>query len=507
MDEIKPDVRRWAYAGPVARAYENSRAPVAMIVGPTGGGKSTASARRCLRVAMWQHPSPRDGVRRARIVCICPTYRRAWDTVMPSYFKVFPSDHGDFKGARGDPADHTFESEVLISGRTARLWVQVLFRAVGDLDIEDFFRGLEATAFWLPEADTNGDLAAIVSLASNRAGRFPEPDDRPASATDAYKGVFGDANAPVIGSAFHDRFYLRRMLDKKRAPDTDRLFLQPSGFSPNAENLDNLKKIARDFYADQARQLDRYDVGRLLENKPGPGRHGLAVHPNFDFERHVSRQPIEVDAHSPVYIGVDAGSNTLHPGAVFFQRSYGGQWKALAEIHVAEGQMNNDLFAEEIRRVFNRRFRAHLHSDLGALMCLDPAAFAANAMSEHGASTAAVLQARTGIEVMPAPTNKIALRRTALDKLFLASVSGSDPAIVIDGENCPGLVQGLSGGWFYKKTAGGVSATADKGVLSHVCEAAEYAPLTIDGIDAREGRFIRPDGDRAEDAPAVIYAD
>jgi hypothetical protein len=54
---------------------------------------------------------------------------------------------------------------------------------------------------WLPEADTNGDLAAILSLGSNRAGRYPEPDDRPEGSS-AYAGIFGDANAPMIGSPF-----------------------------------------------------------------------------------------------------------------------------------------------------------------------------------------------------------------------------------------------------------------------------------------------------------------
>jgi hypothetical protein len=88
----------------------------------------------------------------------------------------------------------------MIGGQRASLHVEVLFRAVNDLDIEEFFRGFEFTAIWLPEADTNGDLAAILSLGSNRAGRYPEPDDRPGHRPSAYAGIFGDANAPMIGS-------------------------------------------------------------------------------------------------------------------------------------------------------------------------------------------------------------------------------------------------------------------------------------------------------------------
>jgi hypothetical protein len=501
--ELEPGgLRTWEYAGPVARAYETTRSPIAMIVGPTGGGKSTASARRCLRVATWQHPSPRDGVRRARIVVICPTYRRAWDTVMPSYFKVFPQTMGTFRGSRGDPADHIFDIELLLRGKREVCHVEVLFRAVlADADIEDFFRGLEVTAFWLPEADTNADLATILSLGSNRLGRYPEPDDRPEDAEPAYAGLFGDANAPVIGTAFHTRFYLKRMPNDEPAPGTDRLFNQPGAFTANAENLKNLRKIRTDYYAHMATQLDVYDKRRMLDSLPGFGRLGLAVHPNFDPDRHVAIQPIELDRFSPVYIGVDAGSNTLHPGAVFYQKGYSGQWRACAEIHVAEGQMNNNAFAEAINKTLHSRFQG-LIQHVGAMICIDPAAAGGNAMSEY--NTALSLQALTEIEVMIAPSNKPADRRSALDRLLLANVGPRTPAYVVDPQ-CVGLIAGLSGGYHYPRHGKLVSQIPAKNVYSHVCEAAEYAPLTIDGLSADEARFISPGGESANVATTVIF--
>ena len=499
--QTEMELRPWGFAGPVARAYETSRAPVAMIVGPTGGGKSTASARRCLRVAMWQEPSPRDGVRRARTVCVCPTYRRAWDTVMPSYFKVFPQDQGIFRGSRGDPADHIFDIAIRAGPELMRLHVEVLFRAVNDLDIEEFFRGFEFTGLWLPEADTNGDLAQILSLGSNRAGRYPEPDDRPDRSERApYSGIWGDANAPMIGTAFHDRFYLKMTPDKRPSPASDKLFIQPGGFSANAENMSNLRKIRPDYYEHMASQLDDYDINRLVNNRPGYGRHGQPVHPNFDQETHVAKRPLEVDRFSPVYIGVDAGSNALVPGAVFMQRSYAGQWRALAEIYLPEGQMNTAELAAEIRRIMNARF-GQLGRDHGAMLCLDPAAAGKNAASEY--STAMALQAETQIEAQIAPSNDPRHRRSALDKLFKRFVGPKEPAIVIDPE-CRGLIGGLSGGFHYAKRGQVVSPAPAKNRFSHVCEAAEYAPLTVDGLDAHEGRFIRPGGEGDYPGPVVI---
>ncbi|MGH6972286.1 MAG: hypothetical protein ACREEQ_11810, partial [Caulobacteraceae bacterium] len=367
------DLRAWEYAGPRAAAYENSKAPVSMIVGPVGGGKSTASARRCLRIARWQHPSPRDGVRRARIVVVCPTYRRAWDTVMPSYFKVFPQSCGEFRGSRGDPADHIFEAVVAIDGRAAVLHIEVLFRAVNELDVEEFLRGFEFTALWLPEADTNADLAQILSLGSTRVGRYPEPEDRPGGVEPAYAGVFGDANAPIIGSAFYDRFYLKQLRKGERAPASDRLFVQPGGFSANAENMKALRKIRPDFYAFMAAQTEAHDRGRMIDAKPSFGRHGEPVHPNFDEETHKASRTLEVDPGLPVFIGVDCGSNALIPAATFSQRAYSGQWRTLAEIWLAEGQMNTEELGGEIVRMMNSRFGS-LRRDVGGMLCLDPSA-------------------------------------------------------------------------------------------------------------------------------------
>lgn len=423
---------------------------------------------------------------------------------MPSYFKVFPQNIGEFRGSKGDPADHIFDTRVRIGGIDSILHVEVLFRAVNDLDVEEFYRGFEFTHIWLPEADTNDDLAAILSIGSNRVGRYPEPDDRPevsAVPGGAFKGISCDANAPVIGSHFHDRFYLRRKGAGDPAPESDRRFIQPSGFSPNAENIKALRKIDPDFYNQQATQLDKYDVDRLLRNRPGYGRHGQPVHPNFDPERHVATRSLEVDRFSPVYIGIDAGSNTLKPAATFSQRAYSGQWRKLAEIYLPDGeQMNTADFGAEVRRIMDTRFQRAP----GAMLCIDPAAGHPNANSEF--TTAQELQDSTGIEAQLAPSNVAKYRRSATDSLLLKSAGPGEPSVIID-PDCIGLIQGYTGGFHYQRRGQKVGVTPVKNSFSHVVEADEYAHLCIEGIGPSEGRFIRPDGEGFNDAPRGIYAD
>ena len=498
-DEQQLDLRDWRnFAGPVARAYEFSRETLAMIQGPVGGGKTTASNRRYLRVATWQQPSLRDGKRKARILVICPTYRRAWDTIIPSYKKVYPESLGDgFKGSRGDPADHHFEVKLMIDGQPQVVDLEVLFRAVNDLDIEDFMRGFEVTAIHLPEADTNGDLDQLLSLGETRIGRYPEPEDRREDMPPGWKGIFGDANAPIIGSAYYRRFHDKLLPDGSPAPASDKLYRQPGGMSARAENLMNLRKIDPQFYASMRTKIDKYDAGRMIDNRPGFGRHGQPVHPNFDQDMHVSPTALEVDRFSPIYIGIDAGSGTLKPAATFNQRATGGQWRTLDEIFYKEGQMTTQEICEEIRRKMETRFQAAP----GALLCLDPAAESRPSNSQF--TTAQEYQYYTQIEAQTAPSNKPEHRRSAMDKLFKRSVGPGRPAKIID-PRCVGLIGGYSGGFHYKKNAAGVRATPDKNEYSHVCEADEYAALTVEGMGPSEDRFIRPDGEGAHSATQCI---
>jgi hypothetical protein len=480
------DVRPWNYAGPVAKAYEMAQGAVEAIVGPTGGGKTTGSARRCLRVARWQHPSPLDGIRKARIVCVCPTYRRAWDTVIPSYLKVM-GQWGPLQGAKGDPASHIIDLTLNIDGQPAKVHVEVLFRAVQEMDLEVFVRGFETTAWWFPEMDTM-DSEALISLASNRVGRYPEPDDRPDDLTlpPAYAGVFGDANAPVIGSWFHDRFYL-----KKRPGE--RLVRQPSGFSPRAENLQNLRKIRPDYYAWLASTMDVYDVKRLIECKPGFTRFGQPVHPDFDDELHVAPGPLDADPTLQVIVACDQG---LVPAAVFFQRRLNGQWRALAEIAVMEGQMYAQEFGEQIRHVLDTRFARCRQ----AVIVFDPAAASATAASQF--TNAQVVQAASGVEVQLAPSQDPLMRRGALDKTLKTMAGPKEPRILID-PACVNLIGGLVGGYHFERRGDVLSPKPKKNRFANVVEAAQYGILWGEGMGG-QGGFICAVGDDAYAAPQPL---
>lgn len=486
------DSQSWGFAGSVARAYELSDAEVAFIVGPTGGGKSTASARKILRAALKQHASPRDGVRRAKICVVTATYRKAWDQVIPSYKKVFgwTDVEKTFRGAVGNPANHKFAIEApMRGGGTGPVEVEVLFRATNDQDLEEFVRGFEVTGWWLPEADTL-ESESLLSLTSNRVGRFPEPDDRPDDPTlaPAWAGVFGDANAPVIGNWFYNRLYLQA----NRKPG-DAFFRQPGGFDPNAENMQNLKKIRPDYYANLAARMEEYDVGRLINCKPGYSRFGKPVHPLFDDVRMVSTRPLEPLPGQAVIIGADAG-NTLMPAATFKQRAWNGQWRVLAEIAPIQ-QMDIMAFGAEIRRIFETRFGGKGE----AVIWVDPSAVA-KSTGNLAFSYAALLQGATGIAVQLAPSNNPLVRRTATDRVLARSVGNGAPGLIVD-PACTGYIEAMAGGYRFKKLRDAYAPQPEKNDHSHIAEADQYGTLGGEGLP--DGSFIAPHARAREDERSI----
>jgi hypothetical protein len=471
----KDQIHDWSnVAGPVALAYELDQSPISVVIGPTGAGKTIASARKILRVALNQHPSPRDGIRKARIAVLAPSYRVLWDTAIASYQKVYPTHGagkwGEWKGSRGDPADHIME----IDHPSGQLYIEVQFRAFSDQSAEEFMRGREVTAWWFPEMDTMPS-EDVLSLAFNRRGRYPEPQDRPENPPfAAYAGIFGDANAPVIGGWFHRRFYVERKA-------SDRLYLQPSYDQPGAENLHNLRRINPNYYQDLANGMADYDIERLLRCKPGWSRFGKPVHEAFDVRDHVARGPVEPVSGVVLEIGCDAGG-TLKPAAVFAQRVM-GQRRILDEISPAGRQIDLVEFAQEVRRLKDTRF-SHIRE---ARIVVDPSA-RAGSVTNRQLTFAQILQQQSGIRVDLAPTNNPATRRTALDrKLKMRGGWIVDP-------RCVGLIEALAGGYCFgqvrRQTGNSWGEAPVKNDHSHIAEAEQYGCLGMEGESVGDGGLI-----------------
>ena len=412
------------------------------------------------------------------------TYADIWDKVLPSYRKTYPAKiFGEIQGSKNRQADHVYDIREPGKGI---LHVEVWFRAVQDIDLEAFVRGMECTAWWLTEMDTLPQ--AIVELAAQRVGRYPEPDDRPEPVEGqkerplAYAGVFGDANVPDIDDWFYNQFWL-----SANRPAHWHLFLQPAAVhkkgppwvqNPDAENLLNLRKADPNWYGTQAMDMQAWQVRRFLQCKPGYSRHATPVHEDFDDFDHVANEALKIDPHKPIIIGADGGGGTLHPSAAFMQNPSFMTWRVHSEFAPQE-RCGVEELAQNIKRILN----PEITRAAGAVIIGDPAMAQGMTFGAEGGGFSIQtygqkLQALTGIDVILAPTNQPSERRDALAKV-LKQRGGFE----VD-PRCKYLIRSLAGGFRYAKRAGDNSPNLApvKNMHSHIAEGCEYGVLGGEGM-------------------------
>lgn len=497
------------YAGPQARAYELDFSHRKVFLdGPTGGGKTFASARKCLNATLIQHPSTIDGYRRAKIVVVCPSYQIMEDTVVASFKKAHRTEGKGRKWEGSPRRQQTFKLKTEFQdGKKGEMRVD--FRAVTDLDYEQFFRGLECTAFWTPEADTVLNRE-IMGYFANRYGR-EYLNEVPPGLRLRWYGMFGDSNVPFTDTFFHELFYLK--LNAKEIEEMSlgglKCYHQPPGYDPTqpdgwyrnaageiaAENHIMLMRQSHQYYLEKAADMkDEKMVARLLSCRPMPPRFGMPVHDSFNAEFHCTSFKLTPDPNKKVFIGLDGTG--LCPAAIFYQRTFEGQWRAIKEFAPLTHEYDSVDFGRHIKRILEEDFGG---ARGGVLGCFDPASMKRAQHDKRMQEWQIIKNAAGGIPMMPAPTNDHKPRRDALDRLLKEPlwINGrAEPRLLISREGCPNFIRGLSGQYAYKKRGDAVSEEVDKkNPFTNVVEAGQYAPLTVEGIDGRGGSATARSGE------------
>lgn len=464
--------------GPKAAGWLYSDADIAVIIGPYGSAKTTSGSAKCMRTAMQQHPSTVDGVRRAQIAAVRPNYRRMHDTLIPSVRKFF-GDAAVWEGDKRGPQDMTFR---WLEG-SQKFELTILFRAFGDEAIESFVRGFEPTAWWINEFDEL-PMGAISKMKS-RAGRFAL-HERPADVLPVeYCKVFGDCNMPDLDSWVHD------VLLKQPVPGTH-VFLQPSGFSPHAENLENLRMINPNYYEDMAadfrKEGDEASVKRFIENKAGYTPHGKPVYPMFNSDVHIADYRMVPDPKRQLILGVDQGGQAA---AVIGQRTSTGAAHIFDEVVLDEGAFYGGYeFGELVGGILMEKYRSWCQPG-GFKVRTDPAARQRHSgTSEDNPRTWFFdfedgLIASTGvrqIDIMEAPTNALDQRLGAVKKLLTLTTMKGEPGFQMN-KGCMRMARGFAGGYRYANVQGKPGQYHRKpekpSVFSDVHDAGQYFALEV----------------------------
>lgn len=383
--------------GPVAAKFYYDNHQVSAIMGPVGSAKTSTALMKTFRHALLQKPND-QGVVYYKHAVIRDTYRNLADTTIKSWLNWIPKELGDWKGGgSGEPASHHLTFSLGQYGLKYDL--EIIFKAMGDNNAEDVLKGLELSSMYINEADRVSP--DVISFGLGRIGRYPSLEKGKCS----WRGIWCDMNAPEEDNYMADLFIFNK-------PESYAFFEQPSGISPDAENLKNLTP---GYYQTQKDGMLEDKYNRLVLNKIGFSRDGKPVYNEYNDKIHTAAKPLEPVRGLPLHIGADAG---LTPAAAIGQKMPNGQWRILMEI------ISTDVGVYQFADLLNRTLSEHFPGFAIASATCDPAASAQSSTDKEKKSWLQILRAETGINFQAAQSNSITIRLEAVKGTLTRLIDG-----------------------------------------------------------------------------------
>jgi hypothetical protein len=458
-------------AGRTCSFFHLDSSPVRGMLGPLGSGKSTGCCTEIMARSVVQ-PIDSTGKRRSKWAVIRNTYRELNDTTIATWLDWFPED----TCGRFNRGEMTHEVRLRLADDT-ELELDVLFRALDRPKDVKKLLSLELTAAFVNEA--REIPKAIIDMLQDRCGRFPSYRDPvfqgahaqmlalvdpvtgelpamldPVALGGYWSGIIMDTNPPDEDHWWYRVFELER-------PQAWRLFRQPSGRGPDAENLKNLKP---GYYQQTAGKSPEWikvyydgEYGFVLDGKP--------VYPEFTDSFHITEWATPLPGVE-IRVGIDFG---LTPAAVFVQRDVHGRWRVIDEMCTED--MGISRFAELLNTKIQAEYAGFNFQFFG-----DPAG---DTRAETDERTPFMILSAKGIMASPARTNDFNLRREAVAEPLMRIIDGK-PLLAIH-PKCRQLRKGMAGKYNYRRIQvigdERYHDKPDKGIYSHVCEALQYVML------------------------------
>ena len=449
---------------------------VRALRGPIGSGKTTGIMGGCVANAQRQpqQPDGREAVRFYKLTIMRTDYRLLWSSfIEPFWLSWFPKESSwtEWQGGNDQPADHL----IRLNSAAGKIKMQVSFRAISELrtpeQISNFWRGQLPNDVWLEEADAFSE--DIYQGAYSRLGRGTDMRfGGPTCPT-----IFLGTNAPLIGSWMH-----RRIVSGRWRAGIE-YFNQPSGRSPQAENLHNLPPT---YYGDQIRELDERNIARLVDNEFVMPRAGHPVHETYRDSFHGAPGPLKPDPRVGLVIGIDPRT---HPSAAFCQQLPNWQWRFLDE-QIGKPGVGSQRFAEMINFQLKQDAYKLWNNRRDLIRCVvDPSAAYGADKDAGELNWLQRVEKLTDIKIVPARSNKAKDRRDSMAAALRRTVEDGRPAVLI-GTGCPMLRAGMGGMFHFGEInlqggGSGKGLTGDpvKNEYADICEAAEYAVMEYGGLD------------------------
>lgn len=447
------DPYRYVPPGPIAQRFILSTALTSTIMGPLGGGKTTACAFKRIYAATlapiaW-HPADKKPTRMCRWIVLRDTFRSAEKTVLESWRQWFPKGYpgSSWTGGNDRPVTHTLR---FIGQDGVRIEAITEFAGLGENSIETLMKGREYSGAWPNETDTHAE-GALDDL-EQRVGRYPKADillskreleelakqlGQPRLVSGPrLRMVIGDMNAPTIDNWTYKAFVTHRKPDRA-------FFQQPSGRSPQAENRFNLEA---DYYGRIIRNQEEHFVKRMVDNEFGYSRAGKPVHASFSHFRHVAGQRLEYRPEIDLHIGIDASTAGLSPAAMFLQ-PWAPRIAMLDELYLGHG-VGPARFFEALKL----KIEADYAEARAIRLWIDPAA--QYGADREGGQLAALELASVilGLPVLvPANgSNEIGMRLDAVNAELRGYLEPNSHLLICP-EKCPLYLEGMAGKYRFRK--------------------------------------------------------
>jgi hypothetical protein len=386
-------------------------------------------------------------------------------TTIRTWVDWMPMEYGKMRWDA--PISHRIQAEDLD--------LEVMFLALDqDQDVRKLL-SLELTGGWLNEA--RSIPKAIVDALTGRVGRYPAMKDGGPS----WRGIIADTNPPDSESWWYALAQrtdpeiqrqiealereLREMGALEESQPLYEFFDQPSGLSPEAENLQNLDK---GYYQRLAAGKDEDWVKVYVHGDYGFVADGKPVYPMFRDRIHVAEHPLAPIPGLEIIVGADLG---LTPAGIFGQRLPDGRLVILDELCTEDCGLIR--FSERAALFARNKYPDHV---IGAGW-FDPAGLARSTTDEKTAKD--ILEQYTGWKWRPAPTNEWDLRREAVVSGLNRLVDGN-PGLLVS-PTCKMIRKGFVSGYHFKfvRNTGGtqVHEKPAKNNYSHPHEALQYLAL------------------------------
>ena len=411
------------------------------IVGPVGSGKTTGILFKLVYMAQMQEKSPRDGIRRSRAVVVRNTFPQLRDTTIPSFNYWF----------KDGQAGTWLATKNIFIIKFGDVECEVLFRALDTADDVARVLSLEVTFAVLDEFVQI--KKEIVEALAARCGRYPPQIDGGATNW----GMWGSSN-----TGDEDSWWYKYLIDQESGelPNNVNLFIQPSGFSPEAENTDNLPG-KRKYYTNLKEGKSDEWVKQFIEVEWGHSLDGQPVFPMFNKNIHIAKNSLKPNPNLPLVVGFDPG---IGGSALII-----GQEDLNGRLLIYDELVQRDMGA---RRIIDERLKPLLRSkypNYKIIIAPDPAA-ANRAQSDE---KTVIDEFRKHFEVQFDTNNTLTPRLEAME-YYLTRLTDVGAALTVD-PGCRILIRALSGGYRYAiSTKGQTAASPDKNEYSHPADAAMY---------------------------------